>query len=49
MGVTFVGPSESAMLAMGDKIKSKQIAVEAGVNTIPGRKHSLSIFIFIFM
>lgn len=35
-GVTFIGPNESAMAAMGDKIQSKIIAKEAGVNTIPG-------------
>lgn len=36
MGVAFVGPPSSAIDAMGDKIKSKQIAIDAGVNTIPG-------------
>lgn len=35
-GVVFVGPSASAMGAMGDKIESKRLAMEAGVNTIPG-------------
>ncbi|KAI9505365.1 hypothetical protein GGI25_005515 [Coemansia spiralis] len=34
--VTFIGPKEYAMAAMGDKIQSKIIAKEAGVNTIPG-------------
>lgn len=35
-GVAFIGPKEDAMAAMGDKIQSKIIAKEAGVNTIPG-------------
>ncbi|KAJ2391808.1 hypothetical protein H4S02_001131 [Coemansia sp. RSA 2611] len=35
-GVSFIGPKEYAMAAMGDKIQSKIIAKEAGVNTIPG-------------
>ncbi|KAJ3417439.1 hypothetical protein HDV05_003303 [Chytridiales sp. JEL 0842] len=35
-GVTFIGPNEKAMYAMGDKIESKKIADAAGVHTIPG-------------
>jgi propionyl-CoA carboxylase alpha chain len=35
-GVTFIGPSVKSMEAMGNKIGSKQIAKNAGVNTIPG-------------
>jgi propionyl-CoA carboxylase alpha chain len=35
-GVSFIGPNEQAMADMGDKIRSKGIAKEAGVNTIPG-------------
>ncbi|KAG0223375.1 hypothetical protein BGW42_005921 [Actinomortierella wolfii] len=35
-GVTFIGPSEYAMAAMGDKIQSKIIAEESKVNIIPG-------------
>ncbi|KAJ3332907.1 hypothetical protein HDU76_012644 [Blyttiomyces sp. JEL0837] len=35
-GVTFIGPNEHAMFAMGDKIESKKIAKAAGVSTIPG-------------
>ncbi|KAJ2349158.1 hypothetical protein GGH91_000979 [Coemansia sp. RSA 2671] len=35
-GVAFIGPRENALAAMGDKIQSKIIAREAGVNTIPG-------------
>jgi propionyl-CoA carboxylase alpha chain len=35
-GITFVGPPAEAITAMGDKITSKKIAAQAGVNTIPG-------------
>jgi len=35
-GVTFIGPPSKAIEAMGDKITSKKIAAEAGVNTVPG-------------
>lgn len=34
--IAFIGPSSGPMLAMGDKINSKKIATEAGVNIIPG-------------
>lgn len=36
MGVTWLGPSPSAVKEMGDKIRSKEIALAAGVNIIPG-------------
>jgi len=35
-GVAFIGPKTRAIEAMGDKITSKKLADEAGVNTIPG-------------
>ena len=35
-GVTFIGPNPRAITAMGDKIESKRMAKDAGVNTIPG-------------
>ncbi|TMW66823.1 hypothetical protein Poli38472_011939 [Pythium oligandrum] len=35
-GVAFIGPGHEAIQAMGDKIESKLLAKEAGVNTIPG-------------
>ena len=35
-GITFIGPGEHAITSMGDKITSKKLAQEAGVNTIPG-------------
>ena len=35
-GITFIGPGIEAITAMGDKITSKQLADNAGVNTIPG-------------
>jgi propionyl-CoA carboxylase alpha chain len=35
-GIVFIGPKTHAIEAMGDKITSKKLADEAGVNTIPG-------------
>ena len=35
-GIAFIGPPPGAIEAMGDKITSKRIAMEAGVSTIPG-------------
>lgn len=35
-GIVFVGPSSFSIHAMGDKIESKKLAKNAGVNTIPG-------------
>ncbi|MCZ6617004.1 MAG: acetyl/propionyl/methylcrotonyl-CoA carboxylase subunit alpha [Gammaproteobacteria bacterium] len=35
-GIVFIGPGTEAITSMGDKITSKRIAGEAGVNTIPG-------------
>jgi len=35
-GVAFIGPGRRALEVMGDKIASKKLAAEAGVNTIPG-------------
>ena len=35
-GITFIGPNTYAIEAMGDKITSKKLAEEAGVNVIPG-------------
>ena len=34
--ITFIGPNPGAIEAMGDKISSKKLAAEAGVNTVPG-------------
>jgi len=34
--IVFIGPNAHAIEAMGDKITSKKLADEAGVNTIPG-------------
>jgi propionyl-CoA carboxylase alpha chain len=41
-GVTFIGPPVAAIKAMGDKITSKRIAEEAGVNSVPGHLKALS-------
>ena len=35
-GIVFIGPKHASIAAMGDKIASKKLAGEAGVNTIPG-------------
>eukprot|EP01064_Diplonema_japonicum_P020917 TRINITY_DN30483_c0_g1_i1.p1 TRINITY_DN30483_c0_g1~~TRINITY_DN30483_c0_g1_i1.p1 ORF type:complete len:691 (+),score=191.83 TRINITY_DN30483_c0_g1_i1:49-2121(+) len=35
-GVEFIGPTHTAIAAMGDKIQSKLLAKEAGVSCIPG-------------
>lgn len=35
-GIVFIGPKAAAIAAMGDKIASKKLAQQAGVNTIPG-------------
>ncbi len=35
-GITFIGPDENAINAMGDKITSKDLAAKAGVSTVPG-------------
>ncbi|MFK7916213.1 MAG: acetyl-CoA carboxylase biotin carboxylase subunit [Pseudomonadales bacterium] len=35
-GIAFIGPGLRAIDVMGDKITSKKLAKEAGVNTIPG-------------
>ncbi len=35
-GIVFVGPKAHSIAAMGDKIASKKLALEARVNTIPG-------------
>ncbi len=40
-GVVFIGPSAHAITAMGDKITSKGIAKDAGVNVIPGHAESI--------
>lgn len=40
-GLAFIGPKERAIAAMGDKIASKKLADEAGVNTIPGHNEPI--------
>lgn len=35
-GIAFIGPPVGAIAAMGDKIESKKLAKEAGVNVVPG-------------
>jgi len=36
-GLVFIGPNVFAIKSMGDKIESKQLAMDAGVSTIPGQ------------
>lgn len=40
-GIVFIGPSSDIMNAMGDKISSKKLAIEAGVPIIPGVDYSI--------
>ena len=40
-GIVFIGPNVGAIEAMGDKITSKNIAEQAGVNVIPGHTQVL--------
>ena len=49
-GIAFIGPNAAAIRSMGDKITSKRLAADAGVNTIPGHagviengEHAVSI------
>src|SRR6476620_4368670 len=35
-GIAFIGPPPKAIAAMGDKIESKKLAKQAGVNVVPG-------------
>jgi propionyl-CoA carboxylase alpha chain len=35
-GIHFIGPGEMAIESMGDKMASKKLAMEAGVNVVPG-------------
>ncbi len=41
-GVIFIGPKHHSVAAMGDKIASKKLAKEAGVNTIPGHNFAIA-------
>ena len=40
-GIAFIGPPASAIAAMGDKIESKKLAKQAGVNTVPGSEDAI--------
>ena len=39
--ITFIGPSNKSIELMGDKIESKKIAKQAGVNCIPGYEEAI--------
>jgi len=40
-GIAFIGPKHYSIAAMGDKIASKKLALEAQVNTIPGYNNAI--------
>ena len=40
--IAFIGPPVNAIAAMGDKIESKKLAREAGVNTVPGSEGEIT-------
>ncbi|MEX8495167.1 acetyl/propionyl/methylcrotonyl-CoA carboxylase subunit alpha, partial [Sphaerotilus sp.] len=40
-GIAFIGPKHYSIAAMGDKIASKKLALEARVNTIPGYNNAI--------
>ena len=41
-GIVFIGPKHQSIAAMGDKIASKKLALEAKVNTIPGYNEAIA-------
>ena len=41
-GIVFIGPKHQSIAAMGDKIASKKLALEAKVNTIPGHNEAIA-------
>ena len=41
-GIVFIGPKHQSIAAMGDKIASKKLAIEAKVNTIPGHNEAIA-------
>ncbi|MDR1463597.1 MAG: acetyl/propionyl-CoA carboxylase subunit alpha, partial [Azoarcus sp.] len=41
-GIKFIGPKHYSIARMGDKIESKKLAMEAGVNVIPGHNEAIS-------
>ncbi len=41
-GIKFIGPKHYSVAKMGDKIESKKLAIEAGVNTIPGYNDAIA-------
>jgi propionyl-CoA carboxylase alpha chain len=40
-GIVFIGPKHASIAAMGDKIASKRLALQAGVNTIAGHNEAI--------
>lgn len=39
--ITFIGPTTTQLDVFGDKLKAKQVALEAGIPTIPGTKDAI--------
>jgi acetyl-CoA carboxylase biotin carboxylase subunit len=44
-GIIFVGPDPATLDAMGDKLKARRIAVEAGLPVVPGREGGYPLLI----
>jgi len=42
-GVTFIGPSAEAIALMGSKTAARQVAIKAGVQTVPGTDQPLGL------
>lgn len=41
-GITFVGPSVSALRQLGDKVAAREIAIKAGVPVLPGSSQAIT-------
>lgn len=41
MGVSFIGPNFNSISQMGDKLRAKAIARQAGLQLIPGYEHEV--------
>jgi len=41
-GITFIGPNADAIERMGDKIRARALATEAGVNVVPGSPDAIA-------
>ncbi len=41
-GITFIGPSPTALALLGDKVKARELAMKVGVPVVPGTSGSVS-------